>query len=231
LYCKQFLALCGATVVSVLAPSSAALAAGGTAVSVRVEGKTRTLLTPTTVRTHNGSITKGGAPSGACPATSGMGALDTATGHRWSGTFSTSFNSYLIKTILGDTESTTHFYWGIWINDRFATVGACGLTLKGGDRLLFAVDSVAHHEHPIEFMNPVSSQHARHAFTVKVVSFSDAGKRTPLAGVHVSGPGGVNAITNSAGKAQISASHAGTLELHATHAGYIRAAPLRVHVS
>ena len=229
LHCKPFLALCGALVIAVLGPSTAAVAAGGNGVSVRIEGKTKTLLAPTTITTHFGSITKGGAPAGACPATSAAGALDVSTKHRWSGSFSTSFNDYLIKTILGDTETTKLFYWGIWVNDRYATTGACEIKLHPGDRLLFAVDSVAHHEHPIEFVAP-SGQHVGRSFAVKVVSFSDAGKRTPLAGVHVTGPG-VHAVTNGAGKAQISAAHAGALELKATRSGYIRAAPLRVHVS
>jgi hypothetical protein len=229
MHCRQFLALCGATVVAVLAASSAALAAGST-VSVRVEGKTRTLLTPTAVHTHSGSITKGGAPKGACKSTSAAGALDVATQGRWSGKFDTSFMDFLIKTILGDTESTSRFYWGIWVNDRYATTGACGITPHRGDRLLFAVDSVAHHEHPIEFASAAKPQRAGHAFTVKVAGFSDAGKSTPLAGAKVAGQG-VSAVTNAAGIARITPARSGTLTLNASRSGYIRAAPLPVRVS
>jgi hypothetical protein len=225
---KTILALGGAVAVTAAVPASGALAAG-TKVTVRVEGKTRTLLAPTAAQTHAGWITKGGAPSGVCPATSAQGALDVATHHHWSGTFSSSFNEYLIKTILGDTESTTKFYWGIWINDRYATTGACQIKLHRGDRLLFAVDSVVHHEHPIEFV-PVKSQHAGQPFDVKVVRFSDTGKTKPLAAAHVSGAG-VHAVTTRSGIARITVSHAGTLLLHATEKGYISAAPLRVHVS
>jgi hypothetical protein len=214
--------------VSVLVPSSAALAAG-TSVSVRVEGRTKTLLAARTVHTHSGSITRGGAPRGACPATSAAGALDVATRHHWAGTFSTSFNDYLIKTILGDVESTSKFYWGIWINDRYATTGACEIKLHAGDQLLFAVDSVAHHEHPLEIL-PVRNQHVGQPFGVKVVSFSDAGKSKPLAGARVSGSG-VSAVTGSNGIAQLTDSHAGPLKLNASRGGYIRAASLSVHVS
>jgi hypothetical protein len=225
---KKSFALGAAVLISAAALVGNA-AAAGTSMTVRVEGKTRTLLAAKTVRTHTGFITKGGAPSGACPATSAQGALDVATNHRWSGSFSTSYNEYLIKTILGDIESTSKFYWGIWINDRYATTGACEIKLHAGDRVLFAVDSVAHHEHPIEFAR-VKNQRSGHPFGVKLVWFSDAGKNKPLAGARVTGSG-VSAVTNRSGVAKITAAHAGTLKLNATHAGYIRAATLRVHVS
>lgn len=225
---KQFSALFGATLVLVLAPSTA-LAAAGTTVTVRVEGKTRTLLAPATVQTHTGSITKGGAPSGACSATHAAGALDTATHHSWSGKFFSSFSDYEISTILGDTESGKSYYWGIWIDDRFASLGACGLTLHRGDRLLFAVDSVAHHEHPLAVIAPRTAR-AGHAFSVKVESFSDAGIGKPLAGARVN-VAGTSTVTNSHGTARFVDSHAGTLVLHADRAGYIRAAPVSVRVT
>src|SRR5437588_2610921 len=143
---KMILALSGATLALCVA-SPVALGAG-TQVTVRVEGKKRTLLAPKSVHTHAGFISRGGAPAGACPATRGAGALDVATKHRWSATWFSSLNDFEIKTILGDTETTKKFYWAIWINNRFATTGACGLTLHRDDQLMFAVDSVAHHEHP-----------------------------------------------------------------------------------
>jgi hypothetical protein len=89
---KQVLALSGAAVLLVAAPVTSASGAG-TRVSVRVEGKNRTLLADKVVQTRSGSITKGGAPSGACLASSGQGALDVATHGRWSGKFSTSLGS------------------------------------------------------------------------------------------------------------------------------------------
>jgi len=226
---RKFLALTGATLAFVLAPSGAALAAGGTRVTVRVEGSTRALLAPTIVRTHTGSITKGGAPAGVCPATSAAGALDVATHHDWRGTFFSSFNDYEIKTILGDTEGGTKSYWGIWINDVYATTGACEIKLHRGDQLLFAVDSVAHHEHPLGLTAPTSAT-VGHPFTVKVVSYSDAGVAKPLAGAQVSGAG-VSGVTNRRGILSVSEPHAGTVVLRARRNGYIRAAPVSVRVT
>jgi hypothetical protein len=226
---RRFLALTGATLAFVVAPSAAALAANSTKVAVRVEGNTRTLLAPTIVETHTGSITQGGAPAGACPAASAAGALDVATHHGWSGTFFSSFNDYEIKTILGDTENGKKSYWGIWVNNAYATTGACEIKLKPGDQLLFAVDSVAHHEHPLGLTAAAKAKAGR-SFKVKVVSYSDAGVAKPLAGVQVSGAG-VKGVTNRNGILTVSEPHAGTIVLRAHRNGYIRAAPVSVRVS
>jgi len=224
---KTILALGGATLA--LAVASPVALGAGSKVTVRVEGKKRTLLATKSIRTHGGFITRGGAPSGACPASSAAGALDVATKHHWQGTWSTSFNDYLIKGILGDTESSSKFYWGIWINNSYATSGACGLKLHPGDQVLFAVDSVAHHEHPLAIKAP-SHATAGNAFDVKVVSFSNKGKSKPLAGAHLAGAG-QSVVTNSHGVAHVVASKAGTLTLGASDNGYIRAAQVRVRVT
>ena len=224
---KTILALGGAALA--LAVASPVAMGAGSKVTVRVEGKKRTLLETKSVHTHGGFVTRGGAPAGACPATSGAGALDVATKHRWQGTWSTSFNDYLIKAILGDTESSSKFYWGIWVNNRYAPSGACGLKLHPGDHVLFAVDSVAHHEHPLAIEAP------RHAvvgksFDVKVVWFSDKGKSKPLAGATVS-VAGKSGKTNSRGIVPLAPSHSGTFTINAGHAGYIKAGAVRVSVT
>src|SRR5205807_8930019 len=98
--------VCVAVLVAVVVPASGALGAGsgagsGTAVTVRVEGLKRTLLMPTVVHVNKtGSVTKGGAPAGACPASSAAGALDIATKHHWDGSYSASLKDIFIKQIL-----------------------------------------------------------------------------------------------------------------------------------
>jgi hypothetical protein len=238
---KTFLALCGATAVVVPAlafasapaaritrPPAARTAAAGPVVTVRVEGRTRTLLEPRLVHTSSGWITKGGAPVGKCPATSAAGALDDATRHNWSGTFSTSFGDYFITKILGEAQTGKSFYWAIWVNNRFATTGACGIKLRSRDQVLFAVDSVAHHEHPTA-IRQVGDATAGRPFTVKAQWFSDGGTANALAGARISGTG-VSATTDSHGLAVLTPTRAGTLVLKASRAGYVRAAPLTVHV-
>jgi hypothetical protein len=77
------IALLGA-ITAVAAAPAVAFGAQARTVTVRVEGKARTLLMATPVRLGSGSVTKGGAPKGACSADSEAGALDVATHHRWS---------------------------------------------------------------------------------------------------------------------------------------------------
>ena len=227
---RPILAAGGATLALALITSTVALAAAGPKVTVRIEGRTRALLAPTLVRTRTGSITHNGAPRGACPETSAAGVLDTAAHHRWSGTFgSFGIPDYFITSILGDTEKSKAYYWGIWIDNRFATTGACEIKLHSGDRLLFAVDSISHHEHPLNLTGPAVAR-VGHSFSVKVVSFSDSGVAKPLRGAHVRGAG-PTATTNSHGVATLTATHTGTLALRADRSGYIRAAPLSIRVT
>jgi hypothetical protein len=87
---------------------------------------------------------------------------------------------------------------------------------------------VAHREPPIG-LTTTSSPRVGRSFNVKVVSYSDAGVATALAGARVSGAG-VNAVTNSRGIVSLVARRTGTLVLRAQRKGYIRAAPVSVRV-
>jgi hypothetical protein len=223
---KQILALSGAAVLLVAVPATSASGAG-TRVSVRVEGKNRTLLAAKVVQPHSGSITKGGAPSGKCLASSGQGALDVATHGRWSGKFSTSLGSYFVTKILGETENGPKYYWSIYVNNRPAATGGCGIKLHPGDQLLFA--ATVYPEYPIAIKAP-STATAGKAFSVKVVAFNAKGKSKPLAGAHVTGAG-QGVVTNSRGLAQVVASKSGTLKLGASDKGYVRAAQVGVRVT
>jgi hypothetical protein len=224
---RRILALGGATLALVLASSAVALAAGPK-VTVRVEGKTRTLLAPTVVQTHAGSITKGRTPVGTCPATSGAGALDVATHHRWNGSYGSLGLS--VTQILGETWSfTSPNYWSIWVNNRFAPAGICGLKLHRGEQLLFAAVSQKGLTFPIVLAGP-SHATTGHPFELKATYFNGENVAKPLAGAHVRGPG-LNVTTNRRGIVSISAQRTGTLQFTATESGYIRAAPVRVRVS
>jgi hypothetical protein len=226
---KKLIAVCGATAAIVLAPS-AALGAAGTKVTVRVEGLNKTLLAQTTVRTHAGWITKGGAPRGACPDASAAGALDVATHHRWSGPYSASVGGIEVFTILGERHTfSSPSFWELFVNNRAASVGACEQRLHRGDQLLFAAVSQKTIAYPIAIRAP---RHATvgHRFDVKVVWFNAKGIAKPLSNavVIVHGKG---VRTNSSGTVGITSGSAGTIVIRAGRAGYVRAAPVRVRVS
>ena len=234
---KKLFAHCGAVGILVLTLASAALAAGagtasaGPAVTVRVEGPSQTLLAPTVVHTHSGSVTRFGAPSGKCPDTSAQGALDIATHHSWSGKWFSSYNEYEIFTILGHTESGTRSFWEFFVNNVAAPSGACDTKLRAGDQLLFAAVPVhGATEYPLVLSAPRTAT-VGHVFTVKVVYFVKQHVSHPLAGARVSGDGVKVVTTNSRGEAKLHSLHAGRVILYATHADYIRSGPAFVTVS
>ncbi|HEY2259816.1 MAG TPA: DUF4430 domain-containing protein [Solirubrobacteraceae bacterium] len=211
------------TAALVLISAAGALAAK---VNVRIEGKTRTLLSKANVPTRGGFLTRGGAPAGACPATSAAGALNVATKGRWGATFKSSLNDYELTSVLGERWTfTSPNYWAIWVNGKFASVGMCEIKLKRNDHLLFAVDPLKHPEHPLRLTAP-SRARAGRAFTVTVNWLADNGKGKPLSGVRIMG-----ATTNKRGRATITATKRGRLRLKASKTGYIRSAVAPVSVS
>jgi Domain of unknown function (DUF4430) len=211
---SRSLALGGLTAALVLTPA-VALAAAPT-VSVRIEGASRTLLPATNVRGHTGSITKGGAPAGACPATTAAGALDVATHHKWNGSYGTYGLS--VTSILGESHPfTSSEYWSIFVNGRYASAGICGLKLRSGEQILFAAVPDKGTEYPIVLSAPAHAT-TGHGFTVKATYFGAKGGAKPLAGVAVKGAG----TTNAKGITTVTATKKGKLSLIASRAGYIR---------
>jgi hypothetical protein len=215
---RAILALAGASLALAVAPG---VAQAGQTVSVRIEGASKTLQAARTVTTPSGSITKFGAPAGVCPAASAAGALDAATNGRWKATFYSSFNDYLISSILGETPNAKTGYWGLWVNNRYATKGACEIKLKPADRILFAVDSVKKHEHPLGIIAPATATVGQ-PLTLKAVSYSDQGKATPRAGVSFNG---VKGKTDKQGKLTVTVltSKKAPVIFTGSEKGYIRA--------
>jgi hypothetical protein len=129
----------GLAVAIALVAAPIASAAATPTVTVSVVGKTKTLLATKTVHTKSGSITRGGVAPGKCPATSAQGALNVATHGNWKGSWYASYREYFITGILGDTETSKKYYWGLYVNGKLASKGACDIKLKSGDKLLFKV--------------------------------------------------------------------------------------------
>jgi hypothetical protein len=131
------LALGTAQVAAAANAQSAAVA--GPKVSITIQGKTRTLLATETVQGRSGWITRGGAQSGKCAADSAQGALNIATHGKWQGKWYSSYREYFITGILGDTETSKKYYWGLYVNGKLASKGACQIKLTSGAKLLFKV--------------------------------------------------------------------------------------------
>ncbi|MGZ4167959.1 MAG: hypothetical protein ACXVRW_13740 [Solirubrobacteraceae bacterium] len=216
---SRFAALGGIAAVLALALSAPAFGAGS-GISVRVEGVKRTLLPATVARAESGSITKGGTPVGTCPGSSAIGYLDSATHHRWNGSYSSGLGIG-ITNILGETHTfSSPDYWSIWLDNRFASAGLCELKLKPGDQLLLAPAPQKGSTYPIILTAPA---HARVGtpFTVKASYFKTSkGAAKPLARVKVTDAG---SVTDKHGAATVTVTKAGKVTLVASLTGYIRA--------
>jgi hypothetical protein len=235
MYPKKLVALCGATVLLALLCAVPALAAKGPAVSVRVEGVSKTLELPTQVRLGAGSLTRFGAPKGSCAVRTAAGALDSATHHHWKGIWEKSFGDYEITSIFGETHTfSSKYFWELFVNNVAASSGACGTKLKARAQVLFAAVPNSVSATAAEYPLRLSAAHSvvgGKAFTVKVVWFNAAGMAKPLSGAIVSGDGVKSVKTNRHGVATVTAQKHGTLVLRATHKGFIRAAPVAVVVA
>ena len=217
---RRPLACSGALIALGLSCAGPALA--GTSVSVRVEGLTRTLLPATTVSApSSGSITKGGTPAGQCKADTAAGALDAATHDKWGGAYSKGLGIE-VDNILGTTYSYAKGdYWSVFVDDRYAESGICGLTLHAGEQLLFAPYPSKGKTFPIVLTAPAKASVGT-PFEVKAFYYPGQGNTTrPIKGVSFSGAAGT---TNAQGVATITPSSAGTLKLVANATGYIRSA-------
>jgi hypothetical protein len=224
---KKFLAVVGlVAALAALIAAPAGAAAAGTTVTVRVEGASRTLLGPKTIKTHDGWITKGGTPVGQCPANSAAGALDVATKGRWGGKYSSGLGVEVLSILSEKHSFTSRYFWGIWVNDRFAQLGACALKLRKGTQLLFGAIPVTAAADNALLLRAPSHVTAGKAFTVKVTYLPQKGRAKPVAGARVGG-----AVTNSQGVATIPPKSKGPLFLRATKPSYIRSVFARVSVS
>jgi Domain of unknown function (DUF4430) len=136
---QHILKLCAVALATAAIVPSVASAAATPTVTVTVQGKTKTLLPAKTVQTKAGSVTRGAVVAGKCSATSAQGALNVATHGNWKGTWYASYHEWLITGILGDNETSKKYYWGLYVNGKAASKGACLVMLKNGDRVLFKV--------------------------------------------------------------------------------------------
>ncbi len=218
------LALLGVTATTALAGAAPALA--GTTVTVRIEGKNKTLLATRKVTTSPGWLTRLGAPKGACSSVSAAGALNTATHGRWGGTFESSYGDYFITRILGEFEGGSRYFWDIFVNNVSATSGACGVKLHRGEQLVFAAIPATGTAFPLGLRGP-SQARVGDNVSLKTVWFDARGRAKPLSGALVTGSG-VLATSNAQGIVHIRISHTGTLSIKASKRGYVRSDSLRI---
>jgi hypothetical protein len=230
---RIFLAL-GAICFSVIAFVPAALASGLASVTVRVEGASSTLVPPTEVTTGSSPIVKDGNVAHSCPGTSAAGALQGATAGNWSGVWFTGLG-YTVETIAGESHqfepgAAANYFWSLWLDNKPATTGVCGVELNPGDSILLFPECFSETvpspcpppPNPLGIAAPGVAE-AGAPVTVTVTSYANAtGAPSPAGKVMVAG-GGASAETDPSGRATLKFSASGSVVVHASAPGSVRA--------
>lgn len=222
----------GMCAVALLAPSIATAKRTGSTVSIRVEGMTRTLLPETGLSPHSSEIDKDGKPADTCVGDTAAVALEDGThGHWTAGTYSSGLG-YPVIGVLGESYPfTSDYYWALWIDDKPATTGICGATLKNGDSILLfpqcSQESAANC--PQGMFNPAvlklsgpSRAHVGRSIVLKVSTLANlTGAASPGVGVKIAfDKRSVN--TSSAGTARVRFSKPGVYHVVASAPDSIR---------
>ena len=212
---------------AVLIAAASASAAAPPSVFVRVEGAGATLLPQTLVQTTSDARVKGNT----CRGTSAAGALNTATGGDWAGSYSAKYKDYLVSSILGESPSANNF-WTLWINGRSSSTGACSTPLHPGDHELW-FDCVADAtfnctNNPLRLSVPAT---ARLGSTVRghVVQLDGAGHSSRVSGAAVNGRG-VAGVSGTGGSVRLVPHRAGLLTLQAEKSGVTPSDPVTICV-
>lgn len=218
------LALLGAAVAVCLMPAGAL--AAPVSVTVRVEGAKQELV-DRTVQVRSGTFTRSGH---SCPEQSGAGALNLATGGRWSGSWSQSYATFSVVSIFGESYpfTQTKRYWELFVDGVPASTGLCGIKLRRAEQLLFAAVPESGTVYPLLATGP-SVARVSQKVTLKVFAYDAKG------GLHRTHP---TSVTGSAGSVTITAQgtvivrfgRPGVKTLFIGEPGHIRA-PIRIVVS
>jgi hypothetical protein len=227
-------ALAVLTSALVCAVPATAASAAPTKVTVRIEGKTKTIFEgAVTAATHevdggDGSGphkcdgTNGGAGTTAGPtATSAMDDAVKLAGLDWSGSFSADFDDFIVNQIGPDASAGTQ-YWGVAVGGKSLLVGGCQRVVTGGDEVLWAYDS---YQKKLLHASGPKKVRAGKLLSVKVVDTDTDKGNVPVAGARIGGK-----KTNSKGIAKLRFKTSGTKRLKATAAKAIRSNQLVVKV-
>ncbi len=213
-----------------LLASSSAYAAAPATVTVRVEGLTETKVPTTLVTTTATPVIAAGEPAtNACPGNSALGALNTASSGKWSGTWyggeskGETFKGlgYSIESIDGESHlfekgSNANYFWSFWFNDKPEEEhGLCEVAMETGDRVLMFVEcsgsACPPNPTPLEIEAPAAANVGEEV-PVAVKQYNTKGEAAPAVGASVEG-GGTTATTDSQGHATLTFTSAGSYTL------------------
>lgn len=202
--------LLGVSLAVLMIVAPAASAAGPANVTLRAEGKDRTLVPRTALRTDLRNVNKSGKAGEDCTGTSAAGALEIGTAGEWKGDYFGSGSGYFVTSIKGEAPQGSEFF-SFWLNNRESQVGICQAELQEGDEVLFFVarcdfnsTTFACDNPPVLPLGLTAPRRAApgSAFNVKVVEYATDGTPTAVAGATVES-GTATATTGSDGVAAL----------------------------
>lgn len=225
--------LCGGAVAL---SAGTAVAAGPYDVSIRVEGKARTLVKERTVTIADAPIIKDGDPNHACNGLTALGALHAGTEGNWSGPWFEGLG-YSAETIMGSKPKAPGYY-ELWVDHKLSSVGLCDAALKDGQDVLMFVQDCEYDPALEGCKDPVTPLGVRVAKTIKrntvrtikVVDYSAAGKATPEAKATVYVNGAKLGRTKADGTIKVKGSKTGVATVYAKKAGHARSETDRVRI-
>ncbi|HMJ01521.1 MAG TPA: hypothetical protein VK506_01195 [Conexibacter sp.] len=194
-------------------------------VTVRVESLTRTLVSRTVTTTRRAVVKDG---RNGCSGTSAAGALELASGGRWTGSWFDGLG-YALDSVDG-VRPAGFDYWTLWINGRASMTGLCDTELQRGDEVLEFIchdaqpPTYACANRPLALIAPRGRFQAGTPVAIRVVELNDDGSTVPALGATVTGGTRV-ARANARGRAMVLLP-AGQSTLRATRAGDVPSAGL-----
>jgi hypothetical protein len=214
---------------ALLMSASSALAADPFNVSIRVEGKAKTLVGERTVTLADAPIIKDGNPEHSCNGQAAIGALQAGTGGDWDATWFEGLG-YSADAIMG-VKPAAPGYFELWVDNRFSTTGLCDTDLQKGDDVLMFVQDCEYVPALEGCRNPVTPLGVRVASeiergtvrTIKVVDYAADGKTTPEPGARVFVNGKrLEGKTDAKGRITIKGTTLGKATVYAKDAGHAR---------
>ena len=227
--------LCGGLL---LVSASTAAAADPFKVSVRVEGKSRTLVTQRTVTLADAPITNKNdpEPTHSCNGQTALGALHAGTRGDWAGKFYEG-SGFFVDTIKGEQASGNDFF-ELWVDHRASSLGFCGANLRAGDDVLVIRQSCVYDPKTDQCppqVTPLGVRvakriHRGHVATVRIVDYTPAGKTSPERGATVYVNGRVLGRTNKAGEVKVKGTKTGIARIYAKKKGHARSETVKVRI-
>jgi hypothetical protein len=204
-----------------------AIAAGPFDVSIRVEGKAKTLVKERKVTLADAPIIKDGNPEHSCSGQAAIGALQAGSGGNWTGTWYEGLG-YTADAIAGSNPSPAYFE--LWVNHKLSSTGLCDSAMKAGDDVLMFVQDCEYVPALEGCKSPVTPLGVRVADTikkgtvrtVKVVDYAAGGKATAERGATVFVNGKRLGKTNKKGQIKVKGTKTGTATIYAKKDGHAR---------